>query len=481
MAVVPICNKISYKDNALSVPRVRRHNKRGITGDRISIQEGCRCFSSISSDTGRRWHALYHTTEFWMKVKTRKEADAFQGGVRNRRSMPFKTITEVSVLRRVYNTDSQVKSSSEDASQREKLCMVSYASGPSTNEKQLQVLDSYFRKLQNEEKQKKNSLMSSQNFKTASKTEEHKMQPSSEPPDKMILDRSGQFKAKTGLGSLDDYLGKLNEVIRSELNGASNIFFSIPEANSRKHVSSTFDDETTEGNPVSTSYVVNGDNEKSEERKLNSYMQLENKDDESVPESSQVPQPYDETSDLYLINVLASINIAVFLFEIASPIRNSDFEYLSLPLIYGGKINHLILVGEWWRLLTPMFLGPAFAIIGAWLIYQIQNKEEIAKEVSESMFQKVIIATALSCILSNFGPIDDWTHFGAACAGIVYGFFTCPTLQVDDGKKEGIALVRRYADPCKSLFMFTLFVVFLSSLFFFLEPQLNMLELNSFI
>lgn len=51
-----------------------------------------------------------------------------------------------------------------------------------------------------------------------------------------------------------------------------------------------------------------------------------------------------------------SINIAVVLFELASPIRNSDLELLSLPLMYGAKINDLILVGEWWRLVTPMFL-----------------------------------------------------------------------------------------------------------------------------
>lgn len=55
-------------------------------------------------------------------------------------------------------------------------------------------------------------------------------------------------------------------------------------------------------------------------------------------------------------SILASINIGVFLFEIASPIRNSDFEKLSLPLVYGAKINQLILSGEWWRLVTPMFL-----------------------------------------------------------------------------------------------------------------------------
>ncbi|MBA0653312.1 hypothetical protein Goklo_020504 [Gossypium klotzschianum] len=72
------------------------------------------------------------------------------------------------------------------------------------------------------------------------------------------------------------------------------------------------------------------------------------------------------------------------------------------------------------------------------------------------MFQKAILVTALSCILSNFGPIDDWTHLGAAFSGIAYGFVICPTLQVDDtssrtGREEQIRLVGRFADPCKSL------------------------------
>jgi membrane associated rhomboid family serine protease len=53
---------------------------------------------------------------------------------------------------------------------------------------------------------------------------------------------------------------------------------------------------------------------------------------------------------------LAGVNIAVLLFEIASPVKNSENEYLSLPLLYGAKINNLILSGEWWRLLTPMCL-----------------------------------------------------------------------------------------------------------------------------
>ncbi|CAI9281033.1 unnamed protein product [Lactuca saligna] len=63
-----------------------------------------------------------------------------------------------------------------------------------------------------------------------------------------------------------------------------------------------------------------------------------------------------EVSLFYQGCTMVSIHIAVYLFEIASPIKNSDLELFSLPALYGANINHLILYGEWWSLLTPMFL-----------------------------------------------------------------------------------------------------------------------------
>lgn len=51
---------------------------------------------------------------------------------------------------------------------------------------------------------------------------------------------------------------------------------------------------------------------------------------------------------------------------------------------------------------------PIFAIIGAWLIYQVQSKDEISEDAYDRMFQIAIITTACICVLSNFGPIDDW-------------------------------------------------------------------------
>lgn len=129
--------------------------------------------------------------------------------------------------------------------------------------------------------------------------------------------------------------------------------------------------------------------------------------------------------------------------------------------------------------------GPVFAILGAWFIYYIQNKEISAKE-AENVFQKAVIVTGLSFILNNFERIDDWTHLGAACAGLLFGFLTCPTLELDDassknGQEKGITLIRRQADPCKSLAIFIIFILIVSSLVFLVEPELNSLELDSFI
>nr|XP_043632247.1 RHOMBOID-like protein 9, chloroplastic [Erigeron canadensis] len=263
-----------------------------------------------------------------------------------------------------------------------------------------------------------------------------------------------------------------------------------------------------------------------------------------VDDNGDLKSDYDDTSGLYIISAMASINIAVYLFEIASPIKDTDMELFSLPALYGAKINHLILYGEWWRLLTPMFLhtgilhiglgswalltfgppvcraygpftffliyilgglsgnltsflhtpdptvggtGPVFAIIGAWLIYQYQNKDGMRKDVFESMYQKAIFATAFGFVLSTFGPIDDWTHFGSAFTGMAYGFATCPTIQIDDsasstpenGKENGITLIQRNVDPCKSLLFFTIFVLVLSSLFIMFEPPLGSLVIDT--
>ncbi|WCJ25401.1 Rhomboid-related intramembrane serine protease family protein [Euphorbia peplus] len=357
--------------------------------------------------------------------------------------------------------------------------------------KQLSLLDSYFGQLQ--------------------ENGDHPSSESSDEEDADFLDKSKQISTMEELKSLNSYLEKLNK-----------------GTNSQNYKLYNFDEENSA--PVY-------DNEE----KVKSFSALREQNVNGSSSSSQTLNQNDETSDLYLIGVLVSINIAVFLFEIASPVRHSEFELFSLPLLYGAKINDLILVGEWWRLVTPMFLhsgvfhvglgcwslatfgrqvcrgygsftffliyilgglsgnltsflhtpqptvggtGPIFAIIGAWLVYQMQNKDIIGKEVVDSMYQKAIVITGLSFILSHFGPIDDWTHLGAVITGIAYGLMTCPSpVQLDNattsstsssrGQEKGIAILREYSNPCKSLAVFGVCIMVLGSLLMFVEPPLN--------
>ncbi|XP_021314797.1 RHOMBOID-like protein 9, chloroplastic isoform X3 [Sorghum bicolor] len=247
----------------------------------------------------------------------------------------------------------------------------------------------------------------------------------------------------------------------------------------------------------------------------------------------------DQASGFYLTNLLAAINIAVLLFEIASPVKSSENEYLSLPLLYGAKINNLILSGEWWRLLTPMCLhsgflhialgcwalllfgprvcraygqmtffliyilggicgnlssfvhtpeitvcgtGPVFSLIGAWLVYQSQNKQVIDKDVSESMFWQAVIAAALSFLLSIFGRIDNWAHLGATISGLFFGYLTCPSVEFDNsaknGQKEAVVLIRRQAHPCKSTAVFFITILAFAVVAFAYGTQFNNMDLE---
>ncbi|KAJ9540905.1 hypothetical protein OSB04_027411 [Centaurea solstitialis] len=400
---------------------------------------------------------------------------------------------------------------SANASERERLSR--FAIGSSSREKQLRSLDSYFGKSKNDKDQHSPSSLNDDG-------DAHNG--SAQAADERGLGAVGQFKAERELSSGRDH--------PSELNRGFHVFthsMSVKVCHPRDLMWQSGSSLISLFLPsdLQTYLVKNG---KGTQAKV---------DDEGSSKSDS-----DETSGLYIISIMASINIAVYLFEIASPIKTSDLEIFSLPALYGAKINHLIVYGEWWRLLTPMFLhtgivhiglncwalltfgpqvcrvygrftffliyilgglsgnftsflhtpdptvggtGPVFAIIGAWLIYQYQNKDATGKDVFENMYQKAILATALGFLLSVFGPIDEWSHFGSAFTGIAYGFFTCPMLQIDDsssqktGKDDGIRLVRRNVDPCKSLLLFSIFVVVLSSLFIITEPPLGSVALDT--
>ncbi|KAL8123859.1 hypothetical protein AgCh_011745 [Apium graveolens] len=480
MAVVPICYHLHCKDQTLLISNGGKKNdglswssivnRVALDCDGLAVQNSCRWMDVLKE--------LKHT--------------------RNSTPLPLHT-TSLPSIHNIQKSSCNSSFSSDGSLEIKRKIELS------STKKQLRSLDSYFRKLSNNVNQLK--LLSS-------RTElPDKPWKSSAEKDLAILNdflgnlNEGQAaffglsKAEKGLESLDGYLGKVDE-----------------DANSIDYAASALDADITE---TSNHTLKQGSVHGSE--KLKKYLGLVNG---GGPESS-----YNDTSSLYPIGILCSINIAVFLFETATPVKSSDLELFSLPSLYGAKINDLILIGEWWRLVTPMFLhwgihhialscwmlftfgpqvcrtygsftfillyvlgglsgnftsffhiadptvggtGPAFAILGAWFICQLLNQNALSKDNSKSMIQKAIIATALSCILSNFGPIDDWTHLGATFTGIAYGYLTSPGLQMKNASskngEDGIAVVRRNVGPCRSLLFFSLFILVLCSLLLVVEP-----------
>ncbi|CAA7402108.1 unnamed protein product [Spirodela intermedia] len=450
MAAAPSCFIIPCKDSIRPSAKLFLHDKEGKTvGNNFSHQKVSRCSSSLNGMMNHRqtWTALHDYADVFSNRSISKRVAIHM--FRSRRPIPFQNIAGLTLWKK--SKGNNYVRASNCISWIDRSILWSYMTARRCREGQLKALDSYFSKVDDDEDQKHSSS-------------------------KAAVEGS-QVTAKTGLVSLETYFDKLNDGLQTR---DAKFLLSIKDGSER--------------NQKGRFNVSNGEYCEQTASSMNgskSRMSLESIDDEAVPltlaeKNIENPEPYDEASDFYLINLLASINIAVFLFEIASPVRNSDFEQLSLPLMYGGKINKLILDGEWWRLVTPMFLGfmgPVFAIIGAWLVYQVQNKKAMSKEFSERMFFNAILATSLSFVISNFEQIDQWSHLGAALSGVVYGFLVFPAARLNDVSAEStldedISLFKHQADPFKSAVIFSLFILFLLSLAFLFQPNLDLLELD---
>eukprot|EP01018_Ginkgo_biloba_P025639 Gb_25614 [translate_table: standard] len=134
--------------------------------------------------------------------------------------------------------------------------------------------------------------------------------------------------------------------------------------------------------------------------------------------------------------------------------------------------------------------GPVFAVIGSWIVYLIQNRVALGEEIADRMIQKAVVASVLSVALSCLTPIDDWTHLGAACAGVIFGFLVCPVVPVNvsskkifydpsDNGQEGFLVVNQWPDPGKLFTIFSLFIATLVTLFFVLAPIITEFHLSN--
>lgn len=181
---------------------------------------------------------------------------------------------------------------------------------------------------------------------------------------------------------------------------------------------------------------------------------------------------------VWLTYVLLGLILIVFLAQSASDFFWGN-DYI---LYYGAKINELIAQGEWWRLLTPIFIhanlthiafnayslynlgreieafygwlrfsiifflaglsgsvaslifnthpsvgasGAIFGLIGAEAAFLYLNRG-ILGERGRRAFQNVIVIVGINLFIGLQGGIDNWAHLGGLAGGLALAWFISP-------------------------------------------------------
>jgi rhomboid protease GluP len=199
-----------------------------------------------------------------------------------------------------------------------------------------------------------------------------------------------------------------------------------------------------------------------------------------------------------VVYVLIALNILVFLLQLAS---QSLMRGIDVPAMYGMKVNELIAAGQFWRLVTPMFLHgsiwhigfnmyalfvigkglekfyghgrfmalyflagftgnvlsfllqPAsslgastaiFGLIGAEAIFLYQNRRVLGKMAQQAL-RNVLSVLLLNLIISITagGIIDLWGHLGGLIGGSLFAWFAGPILAFQQEGQEVVVVDKR--------------------------------------
>jgi rhomboid protease GluP len=206
----------------------------------------------------------------------------------------------------------------------------------------------------------------------------------------------------------------------------------------------------------------------------------------SIP-ATTVPQPapiIDEKLVAPVVTyVLIALTVAIYLLQAASQAFLGD----DIPALIGMKINQSIMQGQFWRLLTPMFLhgsiihigfnmyalviigtglekrfghgrflvlyvmgsiagnvfsflfspNPSlgastsiFGLLGAEMVFFYQNREMFGSGARRAL-QNVITVAAVNFVIGLSPGIDNWGHLGGLVGGLIFTWFGGPKLRLE--------------------------------------------------
>jgi rhomboid protease GluP len=215
--------------------------------------------------------------------------------------------------------------------------------------------------------------------------------------------------------------------------------------------------------------------------------------------------------------VLLGFTIFIFVLQMIS----QSFLGADYPFIYGGKINQFIAQGQYWRLITPVFLhgsfihilfnmyalyiigkglemyyghlefallyflsgmggclfsylltpanalgasGAIFGLIAADAILLYKNKE-IFGPGAKSMLQRSVMIIVINLIIGMSPGIDNWGHVGGLMVGIVFAWFAGPMVAIERTATE--ILLRLKSSNSVTLRVSTaVFLVIMAMVFF---------------
>jgi len=203
-------------------------------------------------------------------------------------------------------------------------------------------------------------------------------------------------------------------------------------------------------------------------------------DGPAAPQSIPVQLP---SRRPYISYTLLVVTILVYVAQVAS----AKYLGTDIPFLWGVKYNDYIVQGQFWRLLTPMFLhgsllhiafnmyalwrfGPSlerfygyarflalyviagfagnvfsfamspaaslgsstaiFGLLGAEGVFLYQNRKIFGRQ-SQSALQQLIMLAAINLLIGTSPGIDNWGHLGGLLGGVSFAWLAGPVLRVE--------------------------------------------------
>ncbi|MCW3055133.1 MAG: hypothetical protein JWN14_4303 [Chthonomonadales bacterium] len=200
----------------------------------------------------------------------------------------------------------------------------------------------------------------------------------------------------------------------------------------------------------------------------------------TVSNQPNVEEPAEREPRPYMTYLLTAINVGVFLLMMAVGHGKID----AVAEMFGAKVNFLIQQGQWWRLLTPVFLhgsvvhlltnslsliwfgssieklygarkylviyfiagiagniasymhspalslgasGAIFGLVGAGLMFPIRFRSLLPPGAPKQILNQILPIAVINLFIGSTTPsIDNWAHMGGLAGGAIVALFLIP-------------------------------------------------------